>query len=82
MSKDTSRTDEEVQLSSMDGWISPDFARQLERELAEARTALCHALNYCESTDGTKGPLMGSAIPDGVWQRLHAIAAGHARAQP
>ena len=54
----------------------------LERELAEARTALCHALNYCESTDGTKGPLMGSAIPDGVWQRLHAIAAGHARVQP
>ena len=52
-----------------------DFARTLERELSEVRTALTHALNYCESTDGRRGPLMGSAIPAQTWRKLHALAA-------
>jgi hypothetical protein len=52
-----------------------DFARTLERELSEVRTALTHALNYCESTDGRRGPLMGSAVPAQTWRKLHALAA-------
>lgn len=54
-------------------------------ELKALRIALTHALNYCESTDGGRGPLMGSAIPAGAWKQLHALAAnvaGEARVAP
>jgi hypothetical protein len=51
------------------------------REIETLRTALTHALNYCESTDGKRGPLMGSAIPAATWKKMHALAA-NASGQP
>jgi len=57
-------------------------AAKAERELREVRTALTHALNYCESTDGRRGPLMGSSIPAATWRKLHALAAGATKDTP
>jgi hypothetical protein len=52
---------------------APRMCECTREKLTALRWALRHALYHCESRSGRRGKLMGCAIPDADWKRMHAL---------